>query len=215
MKSRNWVILAASIYLSVLGLARVLYAKQLTSIVTPQAKLSATTQVSNEVVNTKLVAANTRLSFKLFSEILKKQSDENIFISPASVAIALDMLYDGSNGKTRQAIAQTLELQGMSSQEITQANSILKVTLNNADPKVQISIANSLWAREGEPFKPKFLQVIQNTYQAEVKAINFGAPTAPSLINTWVQQSTNGKINKIVDEIEPDIVFIQIGRAHV
>lgn len=214
MKSRNWVILAASICLSVLGLARVLCAKQPVSIVTPKAKLSASIEASNEVVNAKLVAANTRLSFKLFSELLKKQSNENIFISPASVAMALDMLYDGANGKTRQAIAQTLELEGMSSQDINQANIALKAILKTADPKVQISTANSVWAREGEPFKPKFLQVIQNTYQAEVKTINFGAPTAPSMINAWVKQSTNGKINKIVDEIEPDIVFLLLNAVY-
>lgn len=214
MKSRNWGILAASICLSVLGLAKVLCAKQPTAIATPNTKLSASIQASNEVVNTKLVAANTRLSFKLFSEILKKQSNENIFISPASVAIALDMLYNGANGKTQQAIGQTLELQGMSSQEINQANVFLKTILKNADPKVQISIANSLWARENEPFNPKFLQVIQNTYQAEVKNINFGAPTAPSVINDWVNQSTNGKINKIVDRIEPDVIFLMLNAIY-
>jgi serpin B len=214
MKSRKWGIFAASICLSVIGLARVLYAKQPTSVVTPNANLSASLQASNEVVNTKLVAANTRLSFKLFSEIVKKQSNENIFISPASVAIALDMLYDGANGKTQQAIAQTLELQGMTSQEINQANVLLKTILKNADPKIQISIANSVWAKEGEPFKPKFLQVIQNTYQAEVKTINFGAPTTPSVINAWVKQTTNGKINKIVDQIEPDIAFLLLNAIY-
>ncbi len=214
MKSRNWAILAASICLSVLGLARVLCAKQPASVVTPNAKLSASTQDFNEVVNAKLVAANTRLSFKLFSEILKKQSNENIFISPASVAIALDMLYDGASGKTQQAIGQTLELQGMSSQEINQANVFLKTLLKNVDPKVQISIANSLWAREGESFKPKFLQVIQNTYQAQVKYINFATPTAPLVINAWVKQSTNGKINKIVDQIEPDMVFLLLNAVY-
>lgn len=214
MKSKNWGILAASICLSVVGLAKVLCAKQPTDIPTPNTKQSESIQASNEVVNTKLIAANTRLSFKLFSEILKKQSNENIFISPASVAIALDMLHDGANGKTQQAIGQTLELQGMSSQEINQANVFLKTILKNADPKIQISIANSFWARENEPFKPKFLQVIQNTYQAQVKTINFGAPTAPSTINAWVNQSTNGKIDKIVDRIEPDVVFLLLNAIY-
>jgi serpin B len=214
MKINNRVILAASIYLTVLGLAGVFSAKQPASVAAPKAEPPPSKQASDPVVNTKLVAANTRLSFKLFSEILKQQSNENIFISPASVAIALDMIYGGANGKTQQAIAQTLELQGMSPQEINQANSVLKTSLNNPDPKVQLSIANSLWAREGEPFKPEFMQIIQNIYQADVKKLNFGHSTASSMINSWVRQSTQGKIEKIVDEIEPNTVFVLLNAIY-
>jgi serpin B len=214
MKSKNRVMLAASIYLTVLGLAGVLSAKQAASLAARNAESPTSQQTSHPIVNAKLAAANTRLSFKLFSEILKRQPNENIFISPASVAIALDMIYNGAKGKTQQAIAQTLELQGMSHQEINQANVALKATLKNLDPKVQLSIANSLWTRENEPFQAEFIQNVRDFYHAEVKNLNFSNPTASSIINDWVKQSTNGRIDKIVDRVEPDTVFLLLNAIY-
>ncbi len=214
MKIRNRVILAASIVLVVLGLSERLCPKQTTSVAATEAQPSVSKQPGDEEVNAKLVTANTRLSFKLFTELLKKQPNENIFISPASIAIALDMVYNGASGKNQQEIAKTLELQGMTLQEINQANAALKVTLSNPDPKVQISIANSLWAGEAQPFKPEFIEKIQHFYSAEVKNLNFGAPGASNIINDWVKQNTNGKIDKIVDEIGSDTVLVLLNAIY-
>ena len=74
----------------------------------------------------KLVAANTRFGFKLFSEIAKQDAGKNVFISPFSVAAALAMTYNGASGETRQAMAETLELNGMSLDEVNQANAALR-----------------------------------------------------------------------------------------
>jgi serpin B len=214
MKKKNRVIVTASICLTILGLAGVWCAKQPASFAASDARARPSPQISNQVANEKLVTANTKLTFKLFSEILKKQHSENIFISPASLAIALNIVYNGAGGETQEAIAKTLELQGTNLQEINQANADLKASLNNPDPKVQLSIANSLWTKESIPFKPEFLQIIQNFYQAEVKNLNFSNPTAPSMINNWVNQSTNGKIDKIVDRIEPNTAFILLNAIY-
>jgi serpin B len=214
MKKKNRVIVTASICLTILGLAGVWCAKQPASFAASDARARPSPQISNQVANEKLVTANTKLTFKLFSEILKKQHSENIFISPASLAIALNIVYNGAGGETQEAIAKTLELQGTNLQEINQANADLKASLKNPDPKVQLSIANSLWTKESIPFKPEFLQIIQNFYQAEVKNLNFSNPTAPSMINNWVNQSTNGKIDKIVDRIEPNTAFILLNAIY-
>lgn len=152
MKIKNRIILATSIVLAVLSTAKSGRVKQPPSLAA-NAQPTPSEQASFQVVDAKLVAANTRLSFKLFSEILKQQPDENIFISAASVAIALDITYNGARGQTQQAIAQTLELQGMSLPEINQSNASLKTTLENLDPKVHVSIANSLWAAKDKPFQ--------------------------------------------------------------
>ncbi len=155
-------------------------------------------------VDRKLVAANTKFGFKLFSEILKQDSGKNVFVSPVSVAIALSMAYNGASGQTQQAMAQTLELQGMSLESINQANAALRATLENPESQVQMAIANSLWAKQGTPFQPEFIQRNQQFYEAKVTDLDFDAPTAPSVINNWVEQSTKGKINKIVDKIRAD-----------
>ncbi len=216
MKRRNWAILAVFICMTVWGLAGVWDTKQSASVAALPAEQSPNTKAAEQPVNPKLIAANTRLSFKLFQAILKQQPEKNIFISPASIAIALSMTYNGAQGETQQAIAQTLELQGMSLEDVNQGNAALRTALTNLDPEVQLSVANSLWARTGEPFYPEFLQKNQTFYNAKVTDLDFTDPKTPSIINAWVKQSTNGKIEKIVDrkEIEPTTILFLINAIY-
>ena len=79
----------------------------------------------------RLVDANNKFGFKLFSEIQKSQSNKNVFVSPISIAIALSMTYNGAGGETQEAMAKTLNFQGMSLEEINQANKELGILLNN------------------------------------------------------------------------------------
>ncbi len=165
-------------------------------------------QLTTPAIDQKVITANTRFGFKLFSEILKQGSSENIFISPTSVAIALAMAYNGAKGETQQAMAKTLELQGISLPDINSTNAALIAAVQNLDDKVQLTIANSLWARQGRNFKTDFLQR-QDFYQAKIANLDFKDPNAANIINDWVNQSTRGKINQIVSQINPnDALFV-------
>lgn len=158
-------------------------------------------------INQKLVAANTRFGFKLFSQIQKQQANKNIFISPSSVAMALTMAYNGSAGETQQAMTKALELQGLTLEEINKSNNLLKQTLTNADPQVKLAIANSLWANQQITLNPDFLQKNQQYYNAEISKLNFSDPASVGKINNWVKNQTNGKITEIVDQLQPDQIL--------
>lgn len=162
----------------------------------------------------KLVQANTNFGFKLFSQIFAKESQKNIFVSPASVAIALQMTYNGAAGSTQQAMAQALQLQGMSLAEINQSQLALTQSLTKIDPKVQLDIANSLWLREGFPFKPEFLQTTEKYYQAKITNLDFNNPNSVNTINDWVNQNTNSKIPQIIDEIDRSAVLFLINAIY-
>ncbi len=165
-------------------------------------------------VDDRLLTANTRFGFKLFSEVLKQTPGQNVTISPSSVAIALSMTYNGASGETKQAMAQALELQGLTLQEINQGNAALEAALENADPKVKLAIANSLWGRQGFQFRPEFLQQNRQFYGAEIATLDFGSPTAVRTINNWVSQRTEGKIPSIVDQLEPNDVLYLINAIY-
>ncbi|WP_337884754.1 serpin family protein [Fischerella thermalis] len=164
--------------------------------------------------DTKLILANTKFGFKLFEEVLKQENNKNVFISPASVAIALDMTYNGANGSTQQEMAKALELQGLSLQEINSSNAALKQLLENSDPEIQLNIANSLWANQGVKFNPDFIKKNQDFYQAKVTNLNFQDPNSVSKINNWVSESTRGRIDKIVEKIEPDQVLFLLNAIY-
>jgi serpin B len=165
-------------------------------------------------VDARLVAANTKFAFNLFHTLSQQQPNKNIFISPTSVALALSMTYNGVSGETKQEMTKVLELTGMTPQEINAANQNLQNSLQKIDPTVQVLIANSLWAQQGFSLKPEFLQTNQEYYQANVTELDFINPQAPSIINNWVSQKTQGKIDRIVEEISPDEVLFLINAIY-
>lgn len=175
----------------------------------PESPIAQNPAVPEQSVNPQLVAANTRFGFKLFSEVAAESPGENVLISPSSVAIALSMVYNGASGDTQQAIAEALQLEGLSLEDVNQGNAALEALLESADPKVKLAIANSLWGREGVDFQPDFLAKNREFYNAEVTSLDFSQPNAPSVINDWVSRSTEGKIPTIVDRLNPeDVLFL-------
>ncbi len=166
------------------------------------------------VTNPRLVTAQTRFGLQLFSQLVQSQPNQNVVISPTSVALALAMTYNGAQGETQTAMAKTLELQGMSLPELNQANADLAAALKNPDAGVRLTIANSLWARQGIEFQPEFLQRNQTFYGAQVSNLDFGNPSAVGTINRWVQQNTQGKIPQIVDRLNRDQVLFLINAIY-
>lgn len=171
-------------------------------------------QLPNASVDSKVVAANTKFGFKLYKEILKQDSNKNVFVSPTSVAIALSMTYNGASGETQQAMAKALELQGITLPTVNQANNALKASLENADHEVQLSIANSLWAKQGVTFKPDFMERNRQFYGAKVTELDFTNAEATRTINNWVKENTRGKIDQVVDQLKPDDVLFLINAIY-
>lgn len=175
------------------------------------------TEVKFEIgsIDTPVITANTQFGFNLFDEIRKTEQDKNIFISPLSVSLALAMTLNGAAEETEQAMTDTLQLQGLDTEAINVGYAGLRQTLLTADPKVTLAIANSLWARQGIPFKQDFLQRNVQFFGAEISTLDFGDPSASKTINQWVDTNTNGKIQKIVrDTIEPDMVLFLINAIY-
>ncbi|MDY7014998.1 MAG: serpin family protein, partial [Cyanobacteriota bacterium] len=106
------------------------------------------------------------------------------------------------------------QLQGMSLEDLNSANQALHQSLEKAGAGVELAIANSLWTREGIAFKPEFLQTNQQYYEAEVKTLDFNSPATLGQINTWVSENTKGKIQKIVDRINPDDILFLINAIY-
>ncbi|NEU77815.1 serpin family protein [Nostoc sp. UIC 10630] len=213
---RRYALAAASVVLfSVLGCSQVESNKSaLAQSSLPQPE----TPLQKKTVNTdtRIVESSNKFGFKLFSEVLKDDKGENnIFISPSSVALALAMTYNGASGSTQQAMAKTLELQGMNLPEINSSYAaVLKQLLENPDAKVQLSIANSLWANQDVSFAPDFLKRTQDFYQAKVSNLNFKDAAASNIINNWVKENTKDKITKIVESIKPDQVLFLINAIY-
>jgi len=162
----------------------------------------------------KMARAYTKFGFDLYSKIVQARSDENILTSPASVAIALAMTYNGAAGETERAMATTLGLGDIDLQEVNDANKSLISELEKAIEKVELNIANSLWARKGLSFKQDFLSGNERYFGADVSFLDFTDHASPSVINGWVKEKTKGKIDEIVNSIAGDAILFLINAIY-
>lgn len=156
-----------------------------------------------KAVDERLVQANTRFGFNLFHTLRKEEAGKNLFISPASVSLALTLTYNGARGETQQAMAKALALEGLSVEEANRETGALQTILANPDPKVELNIANSIWYKKGLKINPAFLETSKTHYRAEVQPVEFGAPAAADTINSWVAKATGDKIKTVVQETKP------------
>jgi serpin B len=146
-------------------------------------------------VDNSLVAANNSVGFDLFGKLVQQDPTSNVFISPTSIALALEIVENGAEGDTLTAMAQTLHLSGMAVADVDAANAALQASLVNPDPKTTLTIANSLWIhKDSAQVAPTFLQT-NTTYYGSAIGDLAGAPNS---INSWVNAQTNGTIPSIV-----------------
>ncbi len=159
--------------------------------------------------------AHTNFGLNILKELYNSDKTENIFISPTSIALALSMVYNGSDGETKTEIAEALEVSGISLEELNQQSQSLITQYSNIDPKVEIAIANSIWTREGFNPKSSFINLLENWYLAQVKALDFDKEEAVDEINEWVKNNTQEKIESIVDyPISSDVIMYLINATY-
>lgn len=161
-----------------------------------------------------VAGASDKFGLKLFSAVNETQKDSNIFISPLSVSMALGMTLNGTDGTTFDAIQSTLELNGFSRQEINETYQSLIQLLTQIDPKVIFQIANSIWYRDTWTFEQEFINTNKKYFSAHVQGLNFNDPGTPSVINSWVSNNTNGKIEEIIQSIDPTTVMFLINAIY-
>ena len=161
-----------------------------------------------------VASANTAFGFKLLTDLRQRQPDANILISPLSISIALTMTYNGAVGETQRAMAEALEIENLGIDTVNRSNAALRINLENTGPKVEIAIANSIWSRQGVEFNPSFLDRNREYFEAKIESLNFNDPQAAQIINDWVETNTNGKIEQIIQQIDPATLMFLINAIY-
>jgi serine protease inhibitor len=150
----------------------------------------------------------------LYRELLKEKPGANIFMSPASIGLALAMTYNGSSGATRDAMAKVLRFSDGGLESVNADDSALIRQMNDTIAEVVLSIANSLWARQGLTFDKSFLERNERCYGAEIRTLDFSNPGAAGKINAWVAEKTNDRIPSIVDQIDGGAILFLINAIY-
>ena len=161
-----------------------------------------------------IIEADNSFGLKLYQALHANEPNENLFISPLSVSLALGMAMNGADGDTRDEMAEVLEKSGLSEQAINESYETLVNLLSSLDEKVILNIANSIWYREEFNVNDDFLNKNTRYFNAEVTALDFNAPESVDEINGWVDQKTNGLINSIIDSIDRETLLYLINAIY-
>lgn len=161
-----------------------------------------------------IVSSNNQLGFQLLATA-PRNDDNNLFISPMSLFMALSMVYNGADGTTKEEMAKVLHAQGIDANELNKANASLMTKLFQNLTDIELNVANSIWLNQNFHFQDEFAQNNQDYFNAEIKEIDIRDNKSVSMINDWVKQSTNGKIDNIVDNpLNPNLVAILINAIY-
>ncbi|XP_010072410.1 PREDICTED: ovalbumin-related protein X-like isoform X1 [Pterocles gutturalis] len=158
-------------------------------------------------------AANAEFCFDVFKELKAHHANDNIFYSPLSIIAALAMVYLGARGNTEYQMEKVLhfdKIAGLGGTIQTKVQKskcgksvnihlLFKELLSDITaPKANYSlhIANRLYAEKTRPVLPIYLKCVKKLYRAGLEMVNFktASDQARQLINSWVENQTNGQI---------------------
>jgi len=158
-----------------------------------------------KIAMTSTNSAGTGFALGLFSRTNKEK--KNVLISPFSAYVCLSMVLNGAAGNTLSKVLGATS--GLA--ELNKKNESLKSSLSSS-LGVQLKIANAIFGNKGT-FKKEFVSVCQEVYGAEAHTEPFSNKTV-EIINAWCNEKTNGKISKILDQLDPNEKMVLINAIY-
>lgn len=149
------------------------------------------------------IVGNNLLGFELYAN-LKKQSG-NLFFSPFSIFSALAMPYFGSAATTRTQMQIALHFPAQDEfldEAISKLISRLSTSWYLGPNENRLFIANSLWFQYGQMIKPSFRDELSKYFKAPIQGVDFrrNPDSARLNINNWVRQSTQGRMENLLQK---------------
>jgi serine protease inhibitor len=143
-------------------------------------------------------AAVNDMGIKMAVDLSSRRRQQNVFISPLSIFMALAMTESGAGGTTRDAMRQALAVpQNLTDNQLRGSASALMKVLQ-AERGAELSIANGLWSDRSLPMSAEFVKRCRDSYQADATTLDFQQPSAAAEIEKWVKEKTHGKISNLV-----------------
>jgi len=161
-------------------------------------------------------------AFRLSTALLENIEYENFVVSPYSVWLPLAALVNATNEEHRPALLEALGAGNITADDINRAAARMLFDLTNELLQQQqqewdwleesefasspLHIANAIFVDNDLTLQQEFAQTFLNYFRGEIMNIDFSSPEAVEFINQWASNNTNGLINELVQELDPDTV---------
>lgn len=173
------------------------------------------TSADNSTESLSLVAAaNREFAFRLYRSLAANPDSEgkNIFFSPVSVSVALAALAVGARGETHRQLFRGLAFNStwLSQTDVDQAFQSLFEKTKKASSEVTSEGTAVFMDNLFKP-QPEFLDTLKKSYFADGFNVDFTKSSeSANTINKYVEEKTSGKIDKLVESLDPTTVMYLI-----
>ncbi|CAF1091871.1 unnamed protein product [Rotaria sordida] len=173
-----------------------------------------------------LTATNfEQFGLKLYSTVSQNKKNENIFLSPASISLAMSMCTVGAQQETLNQMLKTFEVSSRK-ELIKTAEQIMHIfSIANQDKQVQLKLANRLYAQKAYQLQEEYLKIVQNSFKADIKLEDFenkdvSPETRLIIINsiyfkgTWIKEFNKNLTNENADFHETNDKISKVALMH-
>jgi serpin B len=161
-----------------------------------------------------LVSSGNDFAFDIFRKMAETAGDENMIISPLSISYALSMTVNGAAAATRDSMFKALRISDISIDDLNNSYKDLASALLSVDKRVIMKIANSVWTENDFQVRKSFIDVLKAYYNAESESFEVTDPSAPDMMNKWIEDNTNGLIKDMIDNLDPAAVMLLINAVY-
>ncbi|MDI3486131.1 MAG: serpin [Methanolobus sp.] len=178
------------------------------------AEISSNTIVENRLPNSSdeydIASANNEFAFEIYTDI--KNTNKNVFFSPYSIFTAMAVCYEGAQESTKEQIGNAFNYPSNNSILETSSKELMDTV--NSDES-DMNTANALWVQEEFPLNKQFVLNTKTYFNANVTNLDFDeSEKSVSIINEWIKEKTNGKIDNVIDSISSNTPIIVTNTIH-
>ncbi|KAM6202682.1 serpin A12 [Rhynchocyon petersi] len=157
-----------------------------------------------------LATKNTDFGFKLFKKLAARNPNKNIFFSPLSISMAFSMLCLGAEDSTLSEIRQGFNFKELPDKDVHEGFHYLIQRLNRGGQN-KLDLGNLLFLDQRLQPERKFLTDVKDLYNAETIPADFhNLEVTQKKINDYVNQKTHGKVNNLIQNIDPGTVMLLV-----
>ena len=141
------------------------------SLVAVTGVVADTSVFRNTQQGERLSDANAKFAVDLYKRI--SPANQNIFMSPLSISVALAMTYLGAREQTKSQMKDVLHFTNVEERYLHQAFSDIVSHLNSSDEAFKLYMANRLFGEKSYTFLDEFLAAGLQYYSAALASIDF------------------------------------------
>ena len=153
-----------------------------------------------------LIIINSEIScsfqISLFNKLNSKYKENNLIISPLSIFQAISLVTNGANEETQKELLKLLD-----NKEMEEINLINKEILNIIKDNSSLEIANAIMSKL-VPLN-EFTKIVKDNYNSEILPLK-----NVNQVNKWCEKKTHGKINKIIESLDPMTYMIILNAVY-